>query len=272
MIPRSLGAKRAGFPSLFVVIGFSVTLYSSLAQSETCVLPSQHEGVTFPVEEIGTHWVCPLQSIVSDYTTVNRVGPIRIQLPEPVYRYLLDRPPMAATLINRLALSPYKSEAREAGRFWCNDGDGTEGIVELLYQDSTNRIYYVEGSHTSTLLPDITAKAVVFLKMNPVQDEERNDRVETTLVAYTKLNNRLLAGLVSLIRPLVGRTVAGKLIKGITVVNRLGQEKWRHPDRVLLEATGPPPLPDDEVAFLKQALDNLSHSRGASSPSKALAP
>ena len=265
MIPKSLGAKRAGFPSLLVVIGLSMTLYSSLAQSETCVLPSQHAGVTFPVDQIKTPWACPLQSIISDYSTVNQVGPIQIQLPEPVYRYLLDRPPMAAALINRLDLSPYQSEARGPGRFWCNDGEGTEGTIELVYQDPTNRIYYVEGSHTSTLLPDITAKAVVFLKMNPVQDDQRNRRVETTLVAYAKLNNRLLEGLVSLIRPLVARTVARKLAKGVNVVNRLGQEMWEHPNRVLFKATDPPSLPREEVAFLKQALEPLLNSSNTSS-------
>jgi len=271
MIPGSLGVERAGFLCLLVAIGLSATLYSSFARSATCVLPSQHAGVTFPVEQIETHWACPLQSIIGDYTTVNQVGPIQVQLPEPVYRYLLDRPPMAAALINRLDLSLYKSEMRGPGRFWCNDGEGTEGIVELVYQDSTNRIYYVEGSHTSTLLPDITAKAVVFLKMNPVQDQEGNDRVETTLAAYAKLDNRVLARLISLIRPLVGSTVARKLTKGVTVVNRLGQEMRQHPNRVLFEATDSPSLPDDEVAFLKQALENLAHSSSAT-PFKALSP
>jgi len=265
-----LGA-RAGFLSLLAAVWLSAILYASLAQSATCVLPSQHAGVTFPVEQVETRWVCPLQAIVSDYTTANKVGPIQVQLSEPVYRYLLDRPPMTAVLISRLALSPYTSEARGPGRFWCNDGEGTEGVIELLYQDSINRIYYVEGSHTSTLLPDITAKAVVFLKMNPVQDEHRNDRVETTLVAYAKLDNPLLAGLALLIRPLVGRTVERKLTKGVTVVNRLGQEMRQHPDRVLLKATDPPSLPDHEVAFLKQALENLSHPSNET-PSKALLP
>ena len=271
MIPGSLGVERAGFLSVLVTVWLSATFSSGLAHSATCVLSSQHEGMTFPVEQIETRWVCPLQSIVSDYTTVNKVGPIQVQLPEPVYRYLLDRPPMAAVLINRLDLSLYTSEARGPGRFWCNDGEGTEGIIELLYQDSTNRIYYVEGSHRSTLLPDITAKAVVFLNMSPVQDGQGTNLVETTLVAYAKLDNSLLAGLVSLIRPLVERTVIRKLTKGVTVVNRLGQEMSQHPDRVLLKATDPPSLQDDEVAFLKQALENLSHSSSAT-PAKAPSP
>ena len=263
MIPRSWGVERAGILSLLVLIGLSAALGPGLALSETCVLASQHQGVAIPVDQIGTHWACPLQSIVSDYSTVNQVGPIPVRLSEPVYRYLLDRPPMAAALINRLGLSPYKSEARGPGRFWCNDGEGTEGIIELVYHDSTNRIYYVEGTHTSILLPDITGKAVVFIRMIPVQDGEGNDRIETTLVAYAKLDNRLLAGLVSLIRPLVSNTVARKLTKGVNVVNRLGQEMREHPDRVLLEATNTPPLPHEEVAFLKQAVKHLSHSSSA---------
>ena len=263
MISGSLGSRRAGSLSVLVIIGLSATIYSGVAQSETCVLASQHAGVTFPVEQIEARWACPLQSIISDYTTVNKVGPIHTPLSEPVYRYLLDRPPMAATLMNRLNLSLYKSETRGPGRVWANDGEGTEGLVELVYQDSTNRVYYVEGIHTSTVLPDINGKAVVFVKMNPVKDGQGNDAVETTLVAYAKLNSRLLAGLVSLLRPLVGGTVGRKLTKGISVVNRLGQEMRQHPDRVLFEATDPPSLPHDDVEFLKQALANLSHSSSA---------
>src|SRR5262249_8784891 len=129
--------------------------------------------------------------------------------------------------------------------------------------DPTDRIYYVEGTHTSIVLPDITGKAVVFVKMNPVTDGQGNDTVETTLVAYAKLNSRLLDGLVSLMRPLVGGTVGRKLTKGIGIVTRLAQEMRQHPDRVLFEATDPPALPHEDVEFLKQALANLSHSSSA---------
>jgi hypothetical protein len=121
----------------------------------------------------------------------------------------------------------------------------------------------VEGSHTSTLLPDVRGKAVVLIKLNPRQDAQGNEVVETTLVAYAKLDNPVLAGLVSLFKPLVGSTVSRRLTKGITVVNRLAQEMRQHPDRVLFEATDPPSLPEEEVVFLKQALENLSHFSSA---------
>ncbi|THJ22101.1 MAG: hypothetical protein CAF45_010550 [Nitrospira sp. CG24E] len=271
MISGSLDSRRAGSRLLLVVIGLSAMIYAGLVHSEACLLSSQHAGVTFPVEQIEAGWGCSLQSIISDYTTANKIGPIQVLLPAPVYRFLLDRPPMTAALINRLDLSPYRSEARGPGRFFVNDGEGTEGMIELVYQDPTNRIYYVEGTHTSTLLPDINGKAIVFVKMGPGQDGQGNEAVETTLVAYAKLNSRLLAGLVSLIRPLLDRTIARKLTKGITVVNRLGQEMRQHPDRIIFEATVSPSLPSEEVAFLKQALESLGQSSNRT-PSRALLP
>lgn len=263
MISGWLCSRRSGALSLLVVIGLSTTIHSSQAQSETCSLPSQHAGVTFPVEQVEAHWACRLQAIVGSYTTAGKVGPIRTGLPESLYRNLLDRPPLAAALINRLDLGLYKSEARGPGRFWGRDGEGTEGIVQLVYQDRPSRIYYLEGSQDSRLLPHMTGKAVVFLRMNSVKEANGMEAMDSTMVSYTKLDNRILSGLVSLLRPLIGGTVTRKLGKGAETVQRLSHLMRRHPDRVLFEAIDPPALPDEDVAFLKHALENLSHSSSA---------
>jgi hypothetical protein len=49
----------------------------------------------------------------------------------------------------------------------------------------------------------------------------------------------------------------------VETVNRLSQLIRQHPDRVLFEAMDPPALPDEDIAFLKQALENLPNSSGA---------
>ena len=271
MIPGSLGSRSAGSLALIIAIGLSTTIYSSLAQSAICVLPSEHAGVTFPVEQIEAHWACRLQPIISHYTMVNKLGPLRTPLPEAVYAYLVERPPMAAALVNRLGIAPYKSEMRGAGRFWGNDGEGTSGIVELVYQDRTSRVYYLEGSHDSRFLPRITGKAVVLLRMNQVTGSNGVEAMDSTLVSYSRLDNRLLAGIVSLLRPLAGSAVTRKLAKGVNTINRLSQVMRQQPDRVVSEATQSPALSSDEVAFLKHALENLSHSSGAT-PSRTTSP
>ncbi len=262
MVPVRLCSRKAGLLALFVVIGLSTTSYSGLAQSETCSLPSEHAGMTFPIEKVDPEWACRLYEIVDHYTTVNKVGPIRIGLSASLYRQLLDRPPLTAALINRLEIGLYTSETRGPDHFWGDDGEGTKGIVQLVYQDRTSRIYYLEGSHDSRLLPNIAGKAVVFLKMDPVKSADGMEAVNSTMVSYMKLDNRVLSGLVFMLQPLIRGAVSRKLGKGVETVNRLGFLMRQHPDRVLLEALGPPAFPDEDVAFLKQALESVSHSSG----------
>lgn len=227
--------------------------------SQPCALSPYHAGITFPVERVDPQWACRLQSVIDDYTTATTVGPIRAALSESLYRYLLDRPPLAAALINRLDLGLYKSESRGPGRFWGTDGEGTEGIVQLVYQDRASRIYYLEGEHRSRLLPHLTGKAVVFLRMNSVDEANGREAMDSTMAAYTRLDNRILSRLVSLLRPLIGGVVTGKLRKGVETVDRLGLTMRRQPERVLFEAMDPPALPDDDVAFLKGALRREQH-------------
>jgi len=269
MISRWLCSQGAGALFLLVAIGLSTTILLGQAQSETCSLPFEHAGVTFAIEKVDPDWACRLQDIVGHYTITTKVGPIRVGLSESLYRDLLDRPPLAASLINRLGLGVYKSEVRGPGRFWGHDGEGTGGIVQLVSQSRTARVYYLEGSHESRLLPNITGKAVVFLKMDQVKDADGLEAMDSTMVSYTRLDNRLLSGVVTLLRPFIGGTVKRKLSKGVETVNRLSIIMRQDPDRVLREAMAPPALPDEDVAFVKQALENLPHPSGAAPPKTA---
>jgi hypothetical protein len=253
---------------MVIMVALCVAALPGRAWSESCVLASQHAGIIFPVEKIDSDWACRLKSIIDNYTTANKIGPLRTATTESMYVYLLDRPPLAAALINRLGLGPYKSESRGADRWWGNDGEGTEGIVQLVYQDRTSRVYYLEGTHHSRLLPKMSGKAVVFLCMSPVEESNGIESMDSTMVSYTKLDNRILSGLASLLRPLIGGIVTRKLPKGVDVVNRLGLKMRQHPDRVLFEATAAPALSADDVTFLKEALGNLQRPTASSQPSR----
>ena len=248
---------------LVVWIGMGVLVSAGYGRSEACTLPSNHAGLTFPAERVDPVWTCRLDAIIQTYTTVSKVGPIRTALSESIYRHLLDHPPFTAALIRRLHLGLYRSEARGPGRFWGDDGEGTKGTVELVYDDLTSRIYFLEGTHESRLLPHVTGKAVVFLRIGVLQDANGNEATESTLVVYTKLDNRFLSGLVSLLHPLVSKVVTSRLQKGVETVDRLGKVMRQDPQRVMSELAQPPSLPEHHVAFLKQALrDRQSIDQG----------
>ncbi|NGZ09165.1 MAG: hypothetical protein CV088_07220 [Nitrospira sp. LK70] len=239
---------------LVVWIGMGILVSAGYGRAQACTLPPDHAGLIFPVERVDPVWTCRLQAILQNHTTESRLGPIRTALSEPLYRHLLDHPPFTADMIRRLHLGRYRSEARGPGRFWGDDGEGTKGIVQLVYEDPTSRIYFLEGTHEGRWLPHVTGTAVVFLRTGAMRDANNNEATDSTLVAYTKLDNRFLSGLVSLLQPLVSSVVTSRLQKGVETVDRLGAMIKQDPQRVMSALAGPPSLPEHHVAFLKQTL------------------
>ncbi len=249
-----------------ILLGVALVLFAGTAGAESCSLSPVHGDLTFPVERIPSDWTCQLHKIIKSHTTVTQVGPIRVAMSEPLYRYLLGEPPFAASLIRRLGLGSYHSQAWGERRFWGDDGEGTKGFVQLVYEDAESRIYLLDGSHDIRLLPHITGKAVVFLRMAVVRDQQGNEDMDSTMVVYTRLDNRVLSGLVSFLHPLIRGMVTSKLQKGVKTVHRLGVAMRQQPSRVLREAEQPPPLPEPHLVFLRTVLGPPLDSTQTSSP------
>jgi len=258
--------RKRSFCRGVLLLGVAIVLSTGAARADGCSLSPVHGDLRFPVELISPDWTCQLQQIIESNTTVTRVGPIRVALSEPLYRYLLSEPPFAAALIRRLGLGSYHSQPWGEDRFWGDDGEGTKGFVQLVYQDAESRIYLLDGSHEGRLLPHMTGKAVVFLRMAVVRDQQGNDDMDSTIVAYTKLDNRFLSGLVSFLHPLIRGLVTSKLQKGVETVHRLGVIMRQQPSRVLREAEQDPPLPEQHVMVLKRMLAAQLNSGRSLSP------
>jgi hypothetical protein len=87
-------------------------------RAESCFVASEQSGIAFPAEKIAGDWSCRLQFVIDHHISASTVGPLKTAMAESLYLYLLDRPPVAAALINRLDLADYKSEERGPGRWW----------------------------------------------------------------------------------------------------------------------------------------------------------
>ncbi len=252
-----------------VVLAAACAFFDSSARAapDRCSLPSHHVGMVFPLDQVDAAWSCRLEPILAHYTTANKIGPIRTPLPKQVYLYLLEHPVMTAALANRLDLGLYKAEWRGPDTFWATDGEGTEGIVHPLYQDQSRRIYYIEGTHDGRFLPRVSGKAVVLFSLRVVQDGQGGESIDNTMVAYLRLDNRLYSGLLSMLRPLIGTVVTRQVVKAFDAARRLAGTMREHPEQVLFEATDPPGLPDEEVAFIKAALASLNQPAQRPAPS-----
>ncbi len=233
-----------------ILCGVLVTAWPAVAAPVPCAIAAEQRIKQFPVEHLDQPARCQLGHVVNHFSAAGSIGPVQTPIPLPLYTYLLDRPPLMATLIERLGLGPYQSTAREPNQFWVSDGDGTQGLLSLLYRDETSRIYHIDGQHEGHVFPMVKAKAAVFMKIQPTTTPEGYPAVRSLLISYTRLDSSLVAGLVRLMRPLVNEAITRKLARAFEATNLLGFAIAQDPDRVAQTAALVPWLNVNELQTL----------------------
>jgi len=223
---------------------------ATAAAPQDCAVAAEQGGILFPVDKLDASVRCQIGFITNEYTTTGQVGPVQTPVTPQLYEYLLDRPPLIASLTERLGLGAYQFMMREPNQFWVNDGEGTQGLLSLVYQDPTHRIYHIDGYHEGQIFPMVRAKAVVFMNLAPTTTPDGLPAVQTSLVAYTRLDAALLAGLVRILRPMIGEAVTRKLSRGFEVTNQLGVAIAQDRDRVIQQASLVPWLSMEELQTL----------------------
>jgi hypothetical protein len=210
--------------------------------------------------------VCLIEPIITSPTTSGLAGPTTTPIPPSFYAYLLDHPSAIASLVERFGIGSYQFIAKGSNQFWGDDREGTQGLLTLLYRDQRSRLYHIDGYHEGHVFPIVRVKAVVFLRTTPVTTPEGHQAIETSLAAYTKLNDPVLAALVSVLKPLIGDAVTRKLTKGFNATTQLGVLIAKDPHRVIQEVRSLPAIQPDEREALTSLLQGLPQPARASAP------
>lgn len=265
---------RSGLRSLVAgnrLVGASVAaaLLASLVSAwpgEPCRVTLQATGFAFPAERVDPATLCLIEPIINSATTSGVVGPTTTPIPPSFYAYLLDHPGTIASLVERFGIGSYQFITKGSNQFWVDDREGTHGLLTLLYQDQRSRLYHIDGYHEGHVFPIVRVKAAVFLRTTPVTTPEGYQAIETSLAAYTKLNDPVLATLVSVLKPLIGDAVTRKLTKGFNATTQLGALIAKDPHRVIQEVRSLPAIQPDEREVLTALLQGLPQPTRAPTP------
>lgn len=165
----------------------------------------------------------PVRRVTEGYTVRALVGPSQTPLPLELTNFLLDRPDLAAYLVKKKGIAPYRIEMLGPRRSSADDGDGTRGVVDLVAREETRRLYYGEGEHDSPLFPKLRADSVIVLTLEPRQGPDCRASTRTTFHVYVRLRSRFLSGMVKLLKPFVRDTVIRKFTKAFSVAEQTGR-------------------------------------------------
>lgn len=221
------------------------------AATEECSLAFEHGHMSFPVDQLTSESRCLLAEVIDHPSASGVIGPDRTPIGLELYAYLLDHPAVTAMLMQRMGMGSFQLTPQGPNRYWVNDGDGAEGLLELVFRDARTRIYFIDGRHRSALFPTMKAKTAVFLRMMDAAAAPGRSTVQTTLASYTKFEEGMLARLLHLFQPLVTRAVNRTLTKEFSMTHRLGLLIAEQPQRVLREAAGlSEATPEDRQSLL----------------------
>jgi len=200
-----------------------------------CTISLDLPDVVFPFEKMNTGAVCTVAEVVNDYTTYQLVPSVQVPIQKPLYDFLLDHPALTSNTVRYYRFGGYVVKEVSATVFTGEDREGGEATVTLLYQDTTRRVYHLRGSQRGYFIP-ITGTGIVMLNYHTTFGADGREGVETRVTVFSRLDNRFLANLVKLVRPILQRLINNKLTKGVKTVNRLTEFLAQEPEEVRREA------------------------------------
>jgi hypothetical protein len=197
-----------------------------------CTVSLDRSDVVLPLEKMEPAAICRLAEVVNDYTTFQLVPSVQVPIPKPLYDFLLDHPALTSNAVRHYRFGGYVVTEVSPTVFSGEDNQGGEATVTLLYQDPVRRIYHLQGSQKGYVIPKITGAGIVLLSYHATPDPDGRESVDTRVTVFSRLDNRFLANLVKLMRPILQRLINDKLTRGVKTVNRLTEFLAREPQEV----------------------------------------
>ena len=204
--------------------------------ARACDVRVDDPEVVFPFEKMDRPSRCLVAPIINDSTTHRILPPYSTPIPKPVYDFMLDHMVLSSALARKLGLVDYRITHVGPAVFHGNDNAGSEGLITLLYQDTTRRVYHMKGSHHGKVVPLITGEAVILLTYHGKAGADGREQIETRITTYSRVDNPVIATLVKVFQPFLRSVVNDKLAQGFLAVHSLGELMAAEPELVFRQA------------------------------------
>ena len=209
-------------------------------EARACDVRVDDPAVVFPLDKMDRPALCLMAPVVNDYTTHRIMPAYSTPIPKATYDFMLDHMALSSALARKLGLADYRITRLGPTAFHGNDNEGSEGVITLLYQDATRRLYHMKGNHHGKVIPIITGEAIILMDYHVKAGADGREQVETRITSYSRIDNAFIAALVKIFQPFLRGVVNDKLAQGFLVVHRLGELMGADPEQVYRQAEAVP--------------------------------
>ena len=211
-----------------------------------------------PAAELPETARAPAEAVLARSLFAQRVDGIRFASREPVYRFLLDHPDFAASVARALRLGRYRVTPAGDG-YDGDDGRGARGHIRVLFADDHRRLYHLAGRYEHGLVPAIEGQVLLLLEFHHAADDAGGTVVDQSLTGHVRIDTPLVGALAQalgvLSRPVVERTVEGKVRRFFRTVARVSRWAYEEPEQLAAALEAHPEIePGPTVAAFRALL------------------
>ena len=146
-----------------------------------------------------------------------------------IFDFFVEHPDFAATAGRILGIVKYRVVKQREGLYWGDDAHGATGTFELLHAEQGKRIYLAKGTFEKRFLPIIHGRIVLVLVSQHIPDQIGESHVITDVRGYLRIDNRFLASLARIARPVVGPVVDKKVLRTFIAASKLTERVSHDP-------------------------------------------
>jgi hypothetical protein len=176
--------------------------------------------IGLPLDDQATREVVERYTLARQLKTVRFVGTLKIT------DWVMDRPPLAATLARHLhpPLERYQISDKGNGRYDVADMGALRGSIRLIARAPERRIYLVEGEFRSLAhLLRLTGSMVFTLEYRE-RWEGNESYVEVEPQLFVRLNNVVAHGILKVLAPLI-HGVIDRRVEGLTAATQIVSQR-----------------------------------------------
>jgi hypothetical protein len=147
--------------------------------------------------------------VIEDYTVFKKTKGVRFEANPSIYKYLLDRLPLATSIIRGLNIRNLVITKNKDQSFHFKDGESIIGDFRLIHRDPRTIVCYCNGQYNGNVIKKLTGEAVVIVEY---REGLKGEFIENVFYIYLKANNRFVELMINVFKPLVNMVIDRKVL------------------------------------------------------------
>lgn len=155
-----------------------------------------------PLNQLTAEHRLRAKKILDGCSQYRRLPSLQYAIDEPIYRYFLQHPDVAVSTWRVMGISRFEMWQTGPQVFEAQAIDGSEGVVDILYQDPHQMLLICDGNYHNPLLPKaLEASALIWLRLSCSPNAEGSQTVTQKADVFVRFPSPGVSAVAKMLSP-----------------------------------------------------------------------